>query len=166
MVTQQKEVSYRLRFWELYITHNLTPRDSCHEWSPTIPRRVTCQPKDGPPLTQGWLPHFAMLGPSWLRLTPFSRGCPCCLIWSSLAPSGPITGQHLKTYTRYGFIKGTWRHRNCHGTLWSQLKYSPHGYIPFSGYICPHNIFPGDICPSDMSLSNTCPGSHISGVID
>ena len=86
MVTQQKEVSYRLRFWELYITHNLTPRDNCHEWSPTIPRRVTCQPKDGPPLTQGWLPHFAMLGPSWLRLTPFSRGCPCCLIWSSLAP--------------------------------------------------------------------------------
>ena len=59
MVTHQKEVSYRLTQTSLT---RLGPSDNCQEWSPTIPRIVTHQPKDGHP------PEGSMLHPQNLAL--------------------------------------------------------------------------------------------------
>ena len=46
----------------------LKPGDNCHGWSPTIPRRVTHQPKDGHPpegsVLQTW--NFALTLPAKL----------------------------------------------------------------------------------------------------
>ena len=46
MVTQQKEVYYRLVIGHLDLTEKLTTGDNYHGLSPTIPRVVTKQPED------------------------------------------------------------------------------------------------------------------------
>ena len=65
MVTHQKEVYYRLKIWQLNLTHRKTSSDSCHGWSPTILRRVTRQPWDGHPPIQEWSPCLAPFDTTW-----------------------------------------------------------------------------------------------------
>ena len=79
-----------LEFGTYTLLSKLTPGDNCHGWSPTIPRRVTRQPKDGHPPPQGWSPTrrkcttFLEFGICTLltKLTPGDN----CHRWSSTIP--------------------------------------------------------------------------------
>ena len=81
MVTNQKEVYYRLWILKLHITHKTNTR-----WQ--LPWMVTYHSCEGHPQTQGWSPTNPRMvipfGPAWPYLTPFGLGCPC------LAPLGPV----------------------------------------------------------------------------
>ena len=45
----RRKCSTDLEFGTYTLLSKLTPGDNCHGWSPTIPRRVTRQPKDDQP---------------------------------------------------------------------------------------------------------------------
>ena len=79
-----------LEFGTYTLLWKLPPGDNCHGWSPTIPRRVTQQPKDGHSPPQGWSPTsskcttFLEFGICTLltKLTPGDN----CHRWSSSIP--------------------------------------------------------------------------------
>ena len=130
MATQQMKEYYRHGIWQLHITHKTNTRCNHHGWSPTIPRRVSCQSKDAQLPTQGWLPCLALLGPIWPGLTPFCLGCPCLApfgsVWSCLALSVPF-GPVWPCLALFGPV---WPHLALFGLIWPCLTcFTPSGSI-------------------------------------
>ena len=52
----RKKCTTDLEFGTYTLLPKLISGDNCHVWSSTIPWTVTCQPKNGHPLSRGWSP--------------------------------------------------------------------------------------------------------------
>ena len=113
-LTNLRKCTTDIEFCNYTLLTKLTPGEKCHGWSPTIPRRITSQPKDGHPPTQQWSTHLALFGPVlqhltrvahvwphlvpfvpiWPHLTQFPSVWPCLalfgLVWPCVAQFGPV----------------------------------------------------------------------------
>ena len=93
MATHQKEVYYRHGIWHLNLTKitKWKPGNNFHEWSPTIPRMVTHQPKDGHPpegsVLQTWNLTLSLNSQNYIQMTTVMDGHLPSLGWSPILKS-------------------------------------------------------------------------------